>query len=104
LRQFNLRPNELTWNSNGVLYIDQISIPNSNIFELLPLLFKAKISKNKKNVGFEAFVKKIFDMNLDYLILSKNFPLDFEKETSETELLSKNKESQKNIQWWYIGD
>ena len=41
-------------------------------------------------------------MDLGYLIHPKNFPVEFEKERADLPL--KNKETQKHIQWWYIGD
>ena len=42
LNQFNERGDELTWNSDGVIFVNQISVPGSNIFELLISYQKSK--------------------------------------------------------------
>ena len=54
--------NELTWSSTGIIYVDETSIPNSNIFELFPYLFRAK--RPKGLIGFEDFCDKIVEMGL----------------------------------------
>jgi len=102
IEQFEARPNEFTWNSNGVIFINQTPIPNSNIFVLFPLLFKANVLNKKKYSGFEELVNKISDMNLEHLIL-KNKGKKMEKKSEKSEDIGKVKEQQK-VQWWYIGD
>jgi hypothetical protein len=47
LNEFDLRGNELTWNPSGIIFIDQVAIPNSNIFEILPLVYKKKCLQNQ---------------------------------------------------------
>lgn len=88
LDQFNKRGHDLTWTSDGTILIDEISIPESNIFVLFPLLFK----RSKSNLpGFNAFVNKIKEMGLDHLIKAR--PIK-EVKTIET-TNSQN--------WWYLG-
>lgn len=65
---FDERPDELTWDSAGVIYIDQTSIPNSNIFTLFPYLFRQKTPKEVIAKGFADFLKKVLDMKLEHLI------------------------------------
>jgi hypothetical protein len=89
LNQFNKRGNELTWNSDGVILIDQTSIPNSDIYLLFPYLFKMKHPKNL--TGFEDFQKKIYEMGLDHLIVKRYKPVKENKKTSNEPL-----------NWWYL--
>lgn len=44
LSEIDKRGSELTWNSSGTIFINQIAIPQSNIFLLFPLLLKKKLS------------------------------------------------------------
>ena len=90
LKQFDLRSNELTWNSSGIIFIDQTSVPNSNIFLIFPHLFKARGKSTSKNIiGFDEFVYKIHEMGLDDLILHPNI----KKQESENKFgEGKNKE------------
>ena len=90
LQQFNDRGNELTWNSDGVIFIDQVAIPESDIFILFPYLFKMKHPKTLN--GFDDFVKKITDMGLDHLTLKKLRPQNSSKPSKER--LSDN--------WWFL--
>ena len=45
LQQFNIRGDELTWNSDGVIFVNQTSLPQSDIYILFPYLFKMKHPK-----------------------------------------------------------
>ena len=91
LQEFNDRGNELTWNSDGVIFIDQVGIPESDIFVLFPYLFKARHPKSLN--GFEDFVKKIQDMGLDHLTMKKSRHQSSPKLSVQT--TSEN--------WWYLG-
>ena len=93
LEQFNKRGNELTWNSDGIIFIDQTSIPESDIFLFFPKLFKKSLPKNLP--GFEDFVQKIADMGLDHLISSKSPKSDHISGEGSSKITSPN--------WWYIG-
>lgn len=82
LDQFDKRGSELTWNSSGILYIDQDPIPNTNFFLLFPLLFKL----NKiKLAGLNELVEKIKEMGLGDHI--------YRKIKSQTNLLESKKKS-----------
>ena len=94
MEQFNQRGNELTWNSDGIIFIDQISIPNSDMFVLFPYLFKHKHPKNL--TGFEDFVEKINAMGLDHLILKRN-------SHAKSLNLTKTQQTKPDSNWWYIG-
>jgi hypothetical protein len=92
LQQFDSRGNELTWNSDGIIFVDQTSIPESNIFSVFPYLFKSKHPKDLK--GFDDFVEKINDMGLGHLIVIKTLKFNRPKPTSN---VSKNSQN-----WWYL--
>jgi hypothetical protein len=92
LQQFNQRGNELTWNSDGVIFIDQTSIPESNIFQLFPYLFKMKHPKDM--AGFDDFQQKIHDMGLDHLIVKRL------KTFTSTSKKNSNQNTVKN--WWFL--
>lgn len=40
LIQLQKHPSDITWTSNGTIFLGQNSLPNSNIFDLFPKLFK----------------------------------------------------------------
>ena len=94
LQHFNSRGNELTYDSSGVIYIDSIAIPNSDIFVYFPYLFKAK--RRKDLHGFADFVQKIIDMGLSDLIFQKeiNYHIDTPAQIRESD--------HKDINWWFI--
>lgn len=58
LKQIEDRGSELTWNSSGVVFIDNISIPNSNIFIIYPHLFQKSMPK-RKIAGLIETIKKL---------------------------------------------
>ncbi len=101
LSEFNKRGNELTWDSEGILFIDGVSIPNSNMFILFPNLFKKNC--NFKLTGATELVAKIDQMGLkDFLpksSLNDAKTINYEKRNSPTP----EKEIVKNEQWWYLG-
>ena len=93
IRQFNKHPNELTWSSDGTILVDEVSIPNSDIYLLLPLLFKS--SRQSKAPGFEDFVLKIKEMGLDHLINSKH--------VKSIKSIASSPKTNKSKNWWFIG-
>ncbi len=68
--------------------MDQTSIPESNIYQLFPYLFKMKHPKGL--CGFEDFQKKISEMGLDHLII-KRFKPQGNKSNDATK-----------INWWFL--
>ena len=66
LKEFDQRPNELTWDANGNVYIDEQVVPNCTIYVPFPSLFHKKVSK--KVSGMPDFLAKIQSMGLSHLI------------------------------------
>lgn len=95
LNEFEKRPNELTWSSDGIIYIDQVAIPGSNMFTFFPTLFKK--SKPKSLQGFEDFITKIRQMKLNFVFESA--VKDEAKEAKSTSW----KSTGGGENWWYIG-
>ena len=85
--------NELTWSSTGIIYVDETSIPNSNIFELFPYLFRAK--RPKGLIGFEDFCDKIVEMGLSDFIFKKPKVYKQNEPTKETK--------DEKLNWWFLG-
>ena len=99
LKAFDERPNELTWDSSGNIYIDEKVIPNASIFDLFPLLFKKKASK--KHNGLLDFLAKIKSMNLISLI-QLQVPSKLPSLPS-TDLISPTPSSSSQ-NWWFLGE
>ena len=92
LESFEERSDELTYDCTGTIYIDQESIPNSNIFQLMPCLFK---KQSTKLPGFQDFVHKIVQMGLEHLIAYR---------PKEVRLISKSTpQTAQDSNWWYLG-
>ena len=99
LLAFNENPNSFSWNVDGVIFIDGDSLPLSNIFTLLPELFKYK--PNKETPGFYEVVNYLANMGLGHLInknilkgLRRTAPIENHKE-----LLKYVKENP----WYFLG-
>jgi hypothetical protein len=78
---------------DGVIFINQTSIPGSNIFEVFPFLFKSH--KPKTVPGLLDFVSKINEMGLNDLIVSKTSILP---KVSGT----KRNETNETEKWWFL--
>lgn len=95
LNAFNENTTEITWNSDGIIFIDQISIPNSNIYEIFPILFsKTKINQYKP--GYIELVTKIKDLGMSSLIKRK-------LKGKTIPLKAAGSIGQGSSLWWYIG-
>jgi hypothetical protein len=99
LEVFEQVPNSITWNSDGIIFINHDSLPNSNIFILLPELFKK--NPNKKLPGFYEFTSEIATLGYGHLIekgvlrgLHRSAPIVRQNELYE---------GIKKENWWYIG-
>lgn len=124
LEKLKDRGAELTWNSSGTVYLDQISIPNTNFFLIFPHLFQKTFPKKAIN-GLVEVRKKLLSMGL-----SKYFILDHFKELIPTEdstpslkalgsgaeevsdnnqkelaegFMDQTTLSEKSENWWFIG-
>jgi len=96
LKDIESRPSELTFDSNGIVFIDEISVPGTNIFKLFPLLFQKQV--RKKFTGFDEVSNKITEMGLGHLIQhsSKNrLAKSLDKALASTH-------KQEDDQWWYL--
>ena len=91
LKQFSERGTELNWNSDGVIFVDQTSIPQSDIFILFPYLFKHKHPKNL--TGLSDFIDKIDEMGLSHLIV---------KQTKANRSQPKLESSSSSPNWWFL--
>jgi hypothetical protein len=81
--------------SDGIIFINQTSIPGSNIFEIFPFLFKSY--KPKTIPGLLDFVTKIVEMGLENLIVvSKHSAL---KNSTSKEVSLNTSRSEK---WWFL--
>ena len=99
LQEFQQRAIDVTFNSDGVIYIDQLAIPGSNMFAVFPLLYKKQKVKNLK--GYEELVTKIHSMGLSNLILSPTNS-KVNKNINSKQIPSKT-EKKSDIPWWYLG-
>lgn len=98
LKIIESRPNELTFDCNGVIYIDEQSVPGSNIFKLFPILFKKRASKNFS--GLQDFINKINQMGLTHLI---KYPIQHKEAMKLDAAISRTVPNTSTDQWWYIG-
>jgi hypothetical protein len=97
LNNFDQRGNELTWNSNGVIFIDQVALPQSNIYEIFPLLFRSKKSV-KRIPGLLETLNKIEIMGLSSYIKKHG---NGSKSGSGSGLPAQTLVKATN--WWYLG-
>ena len=102
LQAFDQRPNELTWDASGNIYIDEKVIPNANIRMLFPLLFSKKQTKTKIPVGMADFVQKLLSMDLGSLI--SKACVDNYKLYNVTKTDSSKPTSETKTNWWYLGE
>ena len=98
----NQSPQQLTWTSDGQIFINQQSVPLANIFKLLPAIFKPN-SANRKLPGFDEFVTQIATMGFGHLmspVLTRGLRRKSKIE-NQNELYSEIKDLDKN--WYYLG-
>lgn len=95
LKQIKMRPSEITFDSNGTIFIDDMGIEGSNIYKLFPLLFRRTVTK--KFTGFEELISKLKAMGLEHLVQSG-------KDLQSSKNLDKALSSKMKIddQWWYL--
>lgn len=95
LKEFSNNPHVLNWNSDGVIFLDDVSIPNSDIYIFFPYLFKGRYPKQL--VGFSDFVEKIHEMGLTNLIKEKN------SKVKVTSAATSHLNDATSENWWYLG-
>jgi hypothetical protein len=95
-------PNEITWDSEGTIFVDQHSLPESNIYDLFPNLFKRGVNSSKV-LHLKEIATKIASLGFGNLInprltsglsRKKDLPNHNELRTKISEMPN----------WWYIGD
>jgi hypothetical protein len=104
LEEFDKRGSELTWNSSGIIFIDQVAIPGSNLFTLFPLLFKLR--RSEKLIGLNDLIQKIDEMGLSSYIVHKNSlkrKSPQNKNHQETEKKMKKDIENEDFPWYYLG-
>lgn len=97
LKKFDERGSELTWNSSGIIFVNQVAIPNSNIFLCFPYLYKQK--RPKSLPGFDSLLNQIFDMGLQDFISVKHS----KRPKVPPENLAEPLDKLENVPWWYLG-
>ncbi|MDP2788491.1 MAG: hypothetical protein Q8O46_00355, partial [bacterium] len=101
LKQLQKHPNDISWTSNGVIFMDQNSLPDSNIYDIFPKLFK-KMSHPERIFYLFDVVTKISTLGYAHLInksltagLRRQFPIQ------NQDGILKNMSSSKH--WFYLG-
>jgi len=94
------RPNELSFNTSGTIFIDTESIPNSNIYKVFRYLFKSKIPK--KLTGFDDLLNKITEMELQRFIV---YPIQQSQAKKIESAIKKTIQSipSTSKNYWYLG-
>lgn len=95
LKVFDSHPEDITWNTSGILFIDDVAIPNSDIKLIFPKLFEKTDDLNFNVKGLEELVFKIQLMGYGNLISRKHAPI-----VNLDDLSSDDSES---TPWYYIG-
>lgn len=99
LKNFQERPLDISFKTNGELYIDSESVPNADIFNIFPQLF---VRKQKKIVpGLSELATKIASLNWGHLIckgITKGLkrPKNYKLHESTHHTLKEFKN------WWYM--
>lgn len=95
LSEIKKQPDQLMFDTNGTVFIEGKSIPDSNIKDFLFSLFNGKSSTLN---GFKDFVVKLQQLGLSRFIPKKSLPLeDFRPEN----IVEKNPFSMEK--WYFIG-
>lgn len=91
----------ISWDKNGVVFIDHTSLTQSNIYEIFPKLFK--FTKNYEKVfGLPEVITTIATLGFGYLI-NKHYlkGLSRHQRILNHDSIYKEIKSKKN--WWYLG-
>ena len=97
IKKFNENPEEITFSSDGTIFIAQTSIAESNIYTYFPFLFKSRRPKTLH--GFDDFLRKINEMGLSHLIKGPVYKSHVK--TNKPSLTSTSPNVKSN--WWYLG-
>ena len=91
LKIFDDRSDEVTYRSDGVLFINGESVPNSNVKKLFPALYQKKASKEE---GMNEFVSQLMAMGLQHL-----FPFRLREKPVA---ITRTATTEYPPEWWYL--
>jgi len=98
LTEIEKRSPQITFDSKGVIFVDGESIPQSNIYKFLPLLYRKKISKTLP--GFSDFLTKLNSLGLkQFFLLDKSYKTKLQLHKKLNEELENNS---KPSAWWLL--
>lgn len=97
IEALNKEAPSISWNSDGTLFIDDQSVPESNIYQIFPLLFKKSANKPP---GYINFATKIFSLGLGDLIVHGSY---VKRGLNSPEFLEDSKKIKISDNWWYLG-
>jgi flagellar motor protein MotB len=98
LKQFS---SDISWTSNGVILIDQQSLPESNIFNLFPKLFK-RLEFPDKVLYLDTVAAKIATLGLGRFI-NKRLTLGLSRRKVIPEQGQYLTEIKQAKHWWFLG-
>ena len=98
LEEIDLRPEDITFDSSGLIVIDGTAIPSSNIFLVFPLLFK---KVHPSFPGLQELKLKLSEMHLDSFFEENN---GRKKIKPESKVGQGNTVSVPNKRWYFIGN
>jgi hypothetical protein len=102
LTELHNNNNGLSWDKNGVICIDSVILPNSNIKILFPKLFK-KVCKPDKVKYLNEVSSKIATLGLGSL-LNRNLTNGLIRTKSIDNHYELSLKVNANQKWWYIGN
>jgi hypothetical protein len=102
LSELKNHPSDLTWDNAGVVYVNQQSLPQSDIKYLFPRLFR-KVAHPDKIIHLHEIANKIASLGLGSLINRKltGGTSRIKPMTNHDEMAHKIKQYE---HWWYLGD
>lgn len=99
LQSINNLPMEISFTSDGDVYIDNKSIAEANFFKIFPALY----TKSKTNIpGLSEVTTKLASLNLGHLFHKGMLKVFKRPKSYKFDLLSAHTQTSKN--WWYIGE
>ena len=92
---------DVTWDSSGTIFLDQNSLPSSNIFKIFPYLFK-RVKAAQSYPHLIELATKIASLGLGHLINKRlTLGLNRKKAVENQDFLHKQIKTAKH--WWYLG-
>lgn len=92
---------DLTWNSSGTIFLDQNSLPSSNIFQIFPYLFK-RVQNPQNHADLLELATKIASLGLGHLI-NKRLTLGLNRKKTIDDQDKLHLQIKTSKHWWYLG-